>query len=45
MVELEGELVDVIDRDGSIEHTSMVRNDDGDNACEILLVRRVKIKY
>lgn len=45
VVELEGELVDVIEPDGSIEHTSMVRNDDGDNACEILLVRRVKIKY
>jgi hypothetical protein len=45
VVELEGELVDVIEPDGTVEHTSMVRNDDGDHACEILLVRRVKIKY
>jgi hypothetical protein len=45
VVELEGELVDVIEPDGTIEHTSMVRNDDGDHACEIFLVRRVNIKY
>jgi hypothetical protein len=45
VVELEGELVDVQEPGGLISHTSMVRNDDGDYACEIILVRRVKIKY
>jgi hypothetical protein len=45
VVELEGELVDVVESDGSIEHTSLLRMDNGDYACEILLVRRVQIKY
>jgi hypothetical protein len=45
VVELEGELVDVVEPNGSLEHTSMLRMDDGDYACEILLVRRVKVKY
>jgi hypothetical protein len=44
VVELEGELVDVI-ATGWEAHTSVLRMDTGDGACEILLVRRVKIKY
>jgi hypothetical protein len=44
VVELEGELVDVI-ATGWEAHTSVMRMDLGDGACEILLVRRVKIKY
>jgi hypothetical protein len=44
VVELEGELVDVM-ATGWEAHTSVLRMDLGDGACEILLVRRVKIKY
>jgi hypothetical protein len=44
VVELEGELVDVAGPDYQA-HTSLLRNDVGDYACEILLVRRVKVKY
>jgi hypothetical protein len=44
VVELEGELVDVIGP-GIEVNTSLLRMDVGDGACEILLVRRVKIKY
>jgi hypothetical protein len=44
VVELEGELVDAR-APGFEAHTSLLRNDIGDNACEILLVRRVKVKY
>jgi hypothetical protein len=44
VVELEGELVDAR-APGFEAHTSLLRNDIGDNAGEILLVRRVKVKY
>lgn len=43
MVSLEGYLTDVKKPDGLIWNTSRVRHDEGDGACEILLVRRVSI--
>lgn len=41
IVELEGTLVDVHAADGFVWHTSRSRNDIGDGACEILLVKHI----
>lgn len=44
VIELSGYLVDVKSEDGFIWSTSRVRNDTGDGACEIVLVKQIQIK-
>lgn len=44
VVRLSGELVDVSGPNGFEAHTSLLRLDVGDNACEIILVRGVQVK-
>ncbi|MDP8568255.1 hypothetical protein [Methylophilus aquaticus] len=43
VVSMEGYLTDVKDADGFIWTTSRVRNDHGDGACEILLVKHISL--
>jgi len=43
VISLQGHLTDVKKPDGFIWSTSRVRNDDGDGACEILLVRHLSL--
>lgn len=43
VVQLKGQLVDVKDQDGNLWPTSRSREDVGDGACEILLVKHVNI--
>jgi hypothetical protein len=44
VVELQGDLVDAHSDDGWHANTSLTREDDGEGACEVMLVRGVQIK-
>jgi hypothetical protein len=44
VVQLKGDLVDAHSDDGWYANTSLTREDEGDGACEVMLVRGVQIK-
>jgi hypothetical protein len=44
IVQLQGDLVDAHSDDGWHANTSLTRDDDGEGACEVMLVRGVQVK-